>query len=101
MAFGAEPFDGDARVLCYVWAASEPVGAVFANPYRSNVRTIVLQSGSAGVGAWATESRDLAADYRLAFREAPRRVTAIALVQDTDDTGTAATAWWDDITLRP
>ncbi len=97
--FDGDPFSSDARAICYVWAAREPVGATFPNPYVSNVTTVVLQSGDERAGLWVREERDFMADYLAAFGEAPRRVTAVAVMADTDDTSGRATSWFTDITL--
>jgi hypothetical protein len=99
--FDGEPFSGDARAICYVWAGAEPVGATFRNPYISEVATVVLESGDARAGSWITEERDVLADYAAAFGEQPDLVTGIAVMVDTDDTGTRATAWFGEVQVWP
>ena len=94
------PLAGEGRVLCYVWASREPAGSVYPNPYRADVMTIVLRSGAAAAGRWQNEVRDLAADYVGAFGQRPERVTGVAVVVDTDDTGATAVAWFDDLVLE-
>ncbi len=100
VVFGAQPFSRKAQALCYVWAASEPIGSVYPNPYYSRVQTIVLQSGDERAGQWIVESRDFVSDYREYFGVAPDSLTGIAIMSDTDNTGTSTTAWFDDITLN-
>jgi Protein of unknown function (DUF3047) len=60
-----------------------------------------VRSGSPG--RWASESRDLDADFRAAFgaqwRKPTPRVTGIAIGNDTDQTGETVTAWFGDFTL--
>ncbi len=97
--FDGQPFSRSARAICYVWAASEPVGSRYRNPYFSNVLTIVLRSGDELAGEWVSEERDFMADYREAFGELPSSVTAVAVMADTDDTGRRATSWFADIRL--
>lgn len=95
----AEAFYGQAiptAALNYVWDNRAPVGTVRPNAYTGRARMIVLESGSEKAGQWATETRDLAADFRLAFGEAPPPVIAIALATDTDNTGETARAWYGD-----
>jgi hypothetical protein len=99
--FDDEPFSRNARAICYVWASSEPVGSKFPNPYFSNVQTIVLQSGDERAGAWVTEERDFVKDYREAFGELPKFVSALAVMVDTDNTGNSTTAWFTDIVIAP
>jgi hypothetical protein len=98
--FEDEPFSREARALCYVWAASEPVGSSYTNPYFENVTTIVLQSGDERAGTWVAEERDFIADYRTAFGESPELLTAVAVMVDTDNTRSSARAWFDDITIE-
>jgi hypothetical protein len=61
---------------------------------------IAVQSGPARAGEWLTERRDILADFRRAFGEEPPRIGAIAIMTDTDNTGAAATAWYDDLRLE-
>ena len=89
--------------LCYVWDNRHAPGTARWNPYTDRVRTVVLRSG--GAGPWASESRDLAADFREAFGAGWHgpvpRVTGIAVGNDTDQTGERVTAWFGDFRLEP
>ncbi len=100
VAFGADPFSRTTPSLCYVWAAHEPVGSVFPNPYAANVATIVLESGDERSGQWTGERRDVLADFRASFGGRPDTVAAIAVIVDTDDTKTRAVAWFDDVRIE-
>jgi len=88
------------RAINYVWAASEEVGAMFPSPYTKNVGLVVLRSGEAEAGRWCAESRDVLADYRAFFGEAPSRISAVAVLVDTDNTRGAADAWFADLVLE-
>lgn len=87
--------------LCYVWDNRYPVGTIAPGAYFGQVRTIVLQSGDAHAGAWQSQQRDLAADFRAAFGRVAPRVTGIALASDTDNTHGHVKAWFGDLTLAP
>ena len=87
------------RAINYVWAAHEPVGAVFASPHTGNVAMIVLRSGATEAGTWQMERRDVLADYRAFFGEAPRSITAVAVLVDTDHAGLLAEARFADLRL--
>ncbi len=79
-----------AATVCYVWAGSEPRGALIANAYTRRVRYIVLRNASDGAGVWADESRDLAADFLRAFADESAQVpplTAVVVGGDADNTG--------------
>ena len=43
--------------------------------------------------------RDVEADYRAAFGEAPPPISGVALMTDADNTGGSALAYYGDITL--
>jgi hypothetical protein len=88
------------RTICYVWASQQPTGSVYASPYAKQVATIVLESGDARVGRWQTEERDFVADYTRYFKESPKTVSAVALMVDTDNTGSEAVALFDDIQIE-
>jgi len=88
------------RALNYVWAAHESVGAIFPSPYTRNVGMIVVRSGEAEAGIWQQESRDVLADYRSFFGEPATRISAVAVLVDTDNTGRTAEAWFADLNLE-
>jgi hypothetical protein len=90
------------RAINYVWAAREPVGAVFRSPYTQQVAHVVLRNRDAAVAAetWRWESRDVLADYREIFEAEPTVVTAVAIMVDTDNTDGEAEADFRDIELE-
>ena len=83
--------------ICYVWAGNEAVGSTFKSPHIASVCTIVLQQGNKNSMKWLQEERDFVADYVKCFRKNPRKLSAVAIMADTDDTGGATTAWFDDL----
>ncbi len=88
------------RALCYVWAGKEPVGSAYKNPYSKSVGTIVVESGNIQAGEWVREERNFVKDYEKFFGEAPKMVSAIAIMVDTDNTQSEAIAWFDEIILE-
>jgi hypothetical protein len=88
------------RAINYVWASTEKVGGAFASPYARNVGIVVLRSGNAEAGQWRIEERDVLADYRAHFGEPPSRITAVAVLSDTDNTKSEAEAWFADLVLE-
>lgn len=87
--------------LMYVWSAREPVGKVIPNPRISRVQMVVASSGAAGIGTWQTVTRNALDDFRRAFGEEPGRLTAVAVLTDTDNTGESVEGWYGDISFRP
>ncbi len=87
--------------ISYIWANRLPKGESVPNAYTGRVRMLALRSGEGEVGRWAGEERDILADYRRLFGEEPPPLSGIALMTDTDDTGSSAEAWYADIMLLP
>lgn len=85
--------------LMYIWSTKSPVNSILDNPHTSRIKMIVVDSGSEKVGEWLMHQRDLAADYRSAYGEAPGEVIGIALLTDTDNTKSETKAYYGDIEL--
>jgi Protein of unknown function (DUF3047) len=86
--------------LMYIWSNKEPVGKVVRNPRTSRVQMVVASSGPAGVGAWQSLSRNVVEDFRRAFGEDPGKLTGVAVLTDTDNTGEKVEGWYGDISFR-
>ena len=86
--------------LMYVWDATAPVGTVIINPRSDRIRKIVVDSGPTQLRRWREHQRDLVADYRLAFGEEPGALSAIALMTDSDNTGSHANVWYGQVDLH-
>jgi hypothetical protein len=87
------------RALNYIWANKLPKGEFVPNAFTSNAIMLAVESGTAKTDQWVAEERDILADYRRVFGEDPPKAGGIAIMTDTDNTGTEATAWYGDITL--
>lgn len=87
------------RAISYIWANRLGVGQATPNAFTGNVMMVAVESGPARTGQWLTEERDVLADYRRFFGEEPRKIGAIAIMTDTDNTGSEATAWYGDIVI--
>jgi hypothetical protein len=85
--------------LNYIWESKFPKGKILPNPYRKEVRMLIVESGEEKVGTWVKEERNLLEDYRQAFGQTPPSIIGIALMTDTDNTGEAASASYAEITL--
>jgi len=85
------------RALNYVWASQVARDTILPNPYTDWVQMIPVRSGPTHVGTWVPERRNVRADYRRAFGEAPPPINGIAIMTDTDNTGESATAYYGDI----
>ncbi len=83
--------------LMYVWDAKAPVGTVIVNPRSDRIRKIVVDSGAGQLRRWRDHRRDLAADFRLAFGEAPGPLQSVALMTDSDNTRSQALSWYGPV----
>jgi Protein of unknown function (DUF3047) len=88
------------RALQYVWATREPVGTVFPSPYSGNVGMIVLRTGGAEAGVWREENRDILADYVRFFGRPATRLSAVAIMTDSDNSRTKAEGWYAGLKLE-
>ncbi len=87
------------KAINYIWANRLPKGKSFPNAFTDHAMMIAVESGSELAGRWQNEERDILADYRSVFGSEPPDAEAIAIMTDTDNTGSSVTAWYGDITL--
>lgn len=87
------------RALNYIWANRLPREEFVPNAFTSNAMMLAVESGSARSGQWLSVERDILADYRRVFGEDPPKAGGVAIMTDSDNTGSEATAWYGDITL--
>lgn len=86
--------------LMYVWDNRYPVGSVIANPHTQRIRQLVIESGPDKLNQWVNQERDIAADFRHAFGEAPGALIGIGVMSDSNNTGASVSAWFGPLTLR-
>ncbi len=84
----------------YIWENKLPVGTIIPNAYTDRLRMIVVDGGTEHLNQWRTYRRNVYEDYKQAFGEEPPKVSGIAVMTDTDNTGESATAYYGDIRLR-
>lgn len=89
------------RALNYVWSSRHQAGTTTKNAFTEWVVMISVESGDQNAGTWVTHRVDIYDDYIQAFGEAPGKVTGIAIMTDTDNTGSRAKAWYKAIRFLP
>lgn len=87
--------------LMYVWDPKLPVGSVTYNAHTKRIRKLVVESGPERLGRWLDYERDIAADFRHAFGEAPGRLIGIGVMTDANNTESTAQAWYGPLRLKP
>ena len=84
-------------VVMYIWSDQVPVGSVIPSAHTSQVRMLAVASGADGLGRWQSVQRNLVEDYRRAYGAEPGPVLGVAVMTDTDNTGTKAVGEYADI----
>lgn len=87
------------KAINYIWANHLQVGDSLPNAYTASAMMVAVQAGPSKAGQWCAEERDIFADYRKLFGSDPGEASAVAIMTDTDNTGTGAVAWYGDITV--
>jgi hypothetical protein len=80
------------RLIGYVWDATAPAGTVEGSRKTRLVTFFILRSGSAELGRWMVERRNVREDYVRAFGEEPSSPGVVAISIDTNDTHSTAEA---------
>jgi hypothetical protein len=97
--------DVPTETVCYVWDNKLPVDTALPNAFTKRIRVIVLQSGTAKLGQWISEKRDIATDYQRLFGDESEgkipAITGVAVAADADNTHGHALAYFGDVTLSP
>ncbi|MDE2831191.1 MAG: DUF3047 domain-containing protein [Gemmatimonadota bacterium] len=92
LIFGTSILSG--KSLKYIWSETLPTGTVIES---NRQYTIVLRSGKDDLGKWVWEEVNAYQDYRRLFGGDPRPVDVLALLTDSNNTGTVVAADYDDI----
>ncbi|MBA2688142.1 MAG: DUF3047 domain-containing protein [Gemmatimonadaceae bacterium] len=84
-------FGRSSRVIFYTFGATEPEGYERAS-FVSDKLHVIRVGGTADVGQWRAHSVRPFADYRRVWRRQPPPITAVGVMQDTDQTRANAVA---------
>ena len=85
--------------LSYVFTHKAKLGEIITSPFTARAKTIVVDADPESVGKWKSFTRNIYDDYKRAFGEEPTRISGIAIMVDTDNTGEKASARFGDVTL--
>ena len=83
--------------LNYVWTGRKIPERFIVSPYTDKARMVILERGRERLGRWVEESVNVLEDYRRSFGKDPPATAGIAVMSDTDNTGTTAEAYVDFI----
>jgi hypothetical protein len=88
------------RAINYIWESHAPIGTFVPNPYTDRVMMIVVESGGNLLNQWVNEERNVYEDYKQAFSEELPKISGVAIMTDTDNTGESATAYYGNILFK-
>ena len=74
------------RILGYIWDTTELVGTVCKSEKTGTVTYFVLRSGTADLGKWMTERRNVCEDYKKVYNEDCEPPAAVSVAIDSNDT---------------
>jgi hypothetical protein len=78
------------RIIGYVWDTTQPVGTICKSEKTGTVTYVVLHSGTADLGKWVTERRNVAEDFRKIYGEAPENPAGVSISIDSNDTNSVS-----------
>lgn len=87
-------------VLMYIWSEQVAAGTVIPSAHTSQVKMLVVASGTGGLGQWQSLRRNIAEDYRRAYGAEPGPLLGVAVMTDTDNTGTTAVGQYANIRIE-
>ena len=88
------------QIIGYVWDTTAPATSFVKSQKTGMVTYVIVRSGTADLGKWITERRNVAEDYKKIFGEAPDSPGAISLAIDSDDTASSAESFFGPIRFR-
>ncbi len=83
--------------LNYIWANREHEQWAIPNPFTARAMMIPVEEGAGNLGKWREYRVNLIDDYLRAFGKEPPATASLAIMGDTDNTGSSATAYIDYI----
>jgi len=85
------------KAISYVWSAQSQAGEEWPNPFAGgSAMMLSVRHQPAGDG-WYTEKRNLKSDLKRLFGKEITTIKAIAIMTDTDNSGSEAEAWYGDL----
>lgn len=86
-------------MLMYVWDATLAIDRVVPYSRSGRIRSLVVRSGTEGLGVWQTHRRHIGEDFQRVFGELPGRLVSVAVLTDADDLKQPMRARYGDIRL--
>ncbi len=89
------------RIIGYIWDSTAPAGSTFPSAKVGTVTFVVVRSGSADLGKWLTETRNVHQDYKRIYGDDPgETVGAVSLSVNSQNTKSRAEVVFGDILFK-
>jgi Protein of unknown function (DUF3047) len=88
------------QIIGYIWDSTAPAGSIVKSEKTSTVTYVVLRSGTADLGKWITERRNVLEDYKKIYGAQPDNPGYISIAIDSDDTVSSAESVFGSILFR-
>ena len=88
------------RIIGYVWDTTQPVGTICKSEKTATVTYVVIRSGSAELGKWLTERRNVVEDFTKIYGEAPENPGGVSISIDSNDTNSTSESLMGAIAFR-
>lgn len=86
------------KAINYVWAGNSAKGRVWPNAFAGDhAMMLALRGPEAPLNSWQAEKRNVRADFKQLFGEDVRRIDAVAIMTDTDNSNGSVSAVYGDI----
>ena len=88
------------RIIGYVWDTTAPVGTIVRSQKTGTITYVVIRSGSAGLGQWITEQRNVVDDFKKIYGDTPDNPGAVSVSIDSNDTHSTAESFIGEILFK-
>jgi hypothetical protein len=88
------------QIIGYIWDSTAPAGSIVKSEKTSTVTYVVMRSGTADLGKWITERRNVAEDYKKIYGAQADNPGYISIAIDSDDTVSSAESVFGAIRFR-
>jgi hypothetical protein len=88
------------RIIGYVWDTTAPAGTICKSEKTGTVTYVVVRSGTADLGKWFTERRNVAEDFRRIYGEEPDAPAALSVAIDSNDTSSTSESFVGGLLFR-
>jgi len=90
------------KAIVYIWDTTAPAGLMEDTspvPFMT-VKVVVMRSGTAELGKWITETRNVYDDYKKLYGSEPPAVSGIRLQSNSQHTGTSGEGYFADVMFK-